>query len=301
MGFNENLQNLRKIKNMSQEQLAEKLDVSRQAVSKWESGNGYPETEKLITICEIFDCSMDNLLKGKITADTTGEKKKYENLQNKFSKGIALAVGIILLGTTILLYFAGLAAMAETSKLEEQYGIVGVTILLLCVLVAVPIFIILGIEQDNFKKKNPKLSNLYSEEEIESFNKKFPKAIAIAVALILLGTIILIFLYGMKFINEESTIPVVALMSCVTIAVPIFIYFGIQKDKYDIDKYNKTNSEENKERDNKIGKICGVIMLIATMIFLATGIIYNIWHINWIVFPLGGMLCGIVSTILGKE
>ena len=48
MGFSENLQNLRKIKNMSQEQLAEKLDVSRQAVSKWESGNGYPETEKII-------------------------------------------------------------------------------------------------------------------------------------------------------------------------------------------------------------------------------------------------------------
>ncbi len=301
MGFNENLQNLRKIKNMSQEQLAEKLEVSRQAVSKWESGNGYPETEKLITICEILDCSMDNLLKGKISADTTGEKKKYENLQNKFSKGMALAVGIILLGTTILLYFAGLSAMAETSKLEEQYGIVGVTILLLCVLVAVPIFIILGIEQENFKKKNPKLSNLYSEEEIESFNKKFPKAIAIAVALILLGTIMLIFLYGMKFVNEKSTIPVVTLMSCVTIAVPIFIYFGIQKDKYDIDKYNKTNSGENKEIDNKIGKICGVIMLIATMIFLATGIIYNIWHINWIVFPLGGILCGIVATILGKE
>lgn len=301
MGFSENLQNLRKIKNISQEQLAEKLEVSRQAVSKWESGNGYPETEKLITICEIFNCSMDNLLKGKITADTAGVKKEYERLQNKFSKGIALAVGIILFGTTILLYFAGLATMAETPKLEEQYGIVGVTILLLCVLVAVPIFIILGIEQENFKKKNPKLSNLYSEEEIESFNKKFPKAIAIAVAVILLGTIMLIFLYGMKFVNEKSTIPVVALMSCVTIAVPMFIYFGVQKDKYDIDKYNKTNLGENKERDNKIGKICGVIMLIATMIFFATGVIYNIWHINWIVFPLGGMLCGIVATILGKE
>ena len=48
MGFSENLQILRKMKNMSQEQLAERLDVSRQAVSKWESGNGYPETEKLI-------------------------------------------------------------------------------------------------------------------------------------------------------------------------------------------------------------------------------------------------------------
>lgn len=301
MGFGENLQNLRKIKSMSQEQLAEKLEVSRQAVSKWESGNGYPETEKLITICEIFDCSMDNLVKGKITADTTGEKRKYENLQNKFSKGMALAVGIILLGTTILLYFAGLSEMAGIPELEDQYGIVGVTILLLCVLVAVPIFIILGIEQENFKKKNPKLSNLYSEEEIESFNKNFPKAIAVAVALILLGTILLIFLYGMKLVNEESTIPVVVLMSFVTIAVPIFIYFGIQKDKYDVEKYNKSNSEESKKSEAKKGKICGVIMLIATAIFLATGFIFNIWQINWVVFPIGGILCGIVSTILEKE
>ena len=52
MSLSENLQNLRKIKNMSQEELAEKLNVSRQAVSKWESGNGYPETEKIISICE---------------------------------------------------------------------------------------------------------------------------------------------------------------------------------------------------------------------------------------------------------
>ncbi len=245
---------------------------------------------------------MDNLLKGKITEDTTGVKKEYESFQNKFSKGIAFAVGIILFGTTILLYFTGLSAMAETSKLEGQYETVGITILLLCILVAIPIFIILGTEQENFKKKNPKLSNLYSEEEIESFNKRFSKTIAIAVALIVLGTIMLIFLYGMKFVNEESTIPLVALMSCVTIAIPIFIYFGIQKDKYDIDKYNKTNSIQEKiKKDDKIGKICGVIMLIATIIFLATGILYNIWHINWIVFLLGGMLCGIVAIILEKE
>ena len=90
-------------------------------------------------------------------------------------------------------------------------------------------------------------------------------------------------------------------MSCVTIAVPIFIYSGIQKDKYDIEKYNEANSGEGKKRDDKIGKICGVITLIATMIFFATGIIYNVWHINWIIYPLGGMLCGIVATIMGKQ
>ena len=245
MGFSENLQILRKMKNMSQEQLAEKLDVSRQAVSKWESGNGYPETEKLISICEIFDCSMDEIIKGKFSADVNGEMKGYEKLMSKFSKDIALAIGIILLGTTILLYFAGIPG---TEELKEKNEIMGVVILLLCVLIAVPIFIILGMQREEFIKKNPKLA-------------KFQKSLAGSVALILLGTILLIFVSGMKLVDEESTIPVVILMAFVTIAVPVIVYFEIQKDKYDIEKYNKENSEEYKKENSKVGKISGVIML----------------------------------------
>ena len=298
MGFSENLQILRKMKNMSQEQLAERLDVSRQAVSKWESGNGYPETEKLISICEIFDCSIDEIIKGKFSADVNGEKKSYEKLMSKFSKGIALAIGIILLGTTILLYFAGIPG---TEELKEKNEIMGVVILLLCVLIAVPIFIILGMQREEFIKKNPKLANIYSEDENEKFNSKFQKSIAGSVALILLGTILLIFVSGMKLVDEESTIPVVIFMAFVTIAVPIIVYFGIQKDKYDIEKYNKENSEEYKKENSIVGKICGVIMLIATILFLISGLIYNMWNINWIVYPIGGIMCGIVGTIFNKE
>lgn len=302
MGFSENLQNLRKINNMSQEQLAEKLEVSRQAVSKWESGTGYPETEKLILICDIFDCSMDTLVKGKITVDTTGERKKYENLQNKFSKGISLGTGIILFGTTLLLYFAGLSGESKTPELlKNHYGILGVTILLICVLISLPIFITVGISQDNFKKKNPKLSNFYSEDEIDKFNTKFIIGIATGVSLMLIGTILLIVLYGMNLVNGNSIIPVVVLMSFVTIAVPILSYCGTQKDKYDIEKYNAENSEEGKKRNVKAEKICGSIMLTATAIFLSAGLIFNLWKVCWVVFPIGGILCGIVSTILEKE
>lgn len=301
MGFSENLQNLRKIKNMSQEQLAEKLDVSRQAVSKWESGNAYPETDKLLAITEIFDCNLDTLVKGKISEDTTGEKKNYARIYNKLSKGISLGVGLILLGVAILLYFCNISnSITGNTELAEQYGILGVISLLICILIAVPTFIILGIEEENYKKKNSKLPNIYSEEEIEEFNKKFTKAIALGVALILLGVIILISLYGIKIVNEESTIPVVVLMLCIAIAVTIFIYFGIQKDKYDIEKYNKENSEENKKREKKVGKISGVIMLSATLIYLATGFIYNMWGTTWVVFALGGVMCAIVGSIFEK-
>ena len=66
MNLGENLQNLRKQKGLSQEEFADKLDVSRQAVSKWESNQTYPEIEKIMLICDIFDCSMDTLVKGTI-------------------------------------------------------------------------------------------------------------------------------------------------------------------------------------------------------------------------------------------
>ena len=63
MNFGEKLQKMRKEKGMSQEMLAEMLDVSRQAISKWESGQSYPETDKLISISEIFGVTVDSLLK----------------------------------------------------------------------------------------------------------------------------------------------------------------------------------------------------------------------------------------------
>lgn len=63
MKFNEKLRTLRKEKGLSQEGLAELLDVSRQAISKWESGQSYPETEKLIALSDLFNVSLDSLVK----------------------------------------------------------------------------------------------------------------------------------------------------------------------------------------------------------------------------------------------
>ena len=64
MEFNEKLQELRKNKGLTQEELAEKLYVSRTAVSKWESGRGYPNIESLKEISKIFSVSIDELLSG---------------------------------------------------------------------------------------------------------------------------------------------------------------------------------------------------------------------------------------------
>ena len=96
MKFSDNLQKLRKEAKLSQEALAEKLGVTRQSVSKWESGSSYPEMDKLISMCSIFDCSMDYLLNG------TEKEKKEEKVQvtvndivNEFVDGASKTVNML--------------------------------------------------------------------------------------------------------------------------------------------------------------------------------------------------------------
>ena len=62
MKFGENLKIIRKGKNMSQEQLAEKVNVSRQSVSKWETGEAYPEMNNILELCKIFNCKINDLV-----------------------------------------------------------------------------------------------------------------------------------------------------------------------------------------------------------------------------------------------
>ena len=75
MKFSDKLQRIRKEKNITQEMLADKLNVSRQAVSKWESGVAYPDTEKLIQISKIFNISLDDLINDNINMDKDSSKK----------------------------------------------------------------------------------------------------------------------------------------------------------------------------------------------------------------------------------
>ena len=292
MNFAENLQNLRKKKNMTQDELAEKLQVSRQAVSKWESGSGYPETEKIISICEIFDCSMDELVRGKITLD---KKDNYDLVMSTSAKQVAIAVTLILLGVSIFLTIIGLSPDVEQSSL------IGICVILLGVAFAVPLFIVNGFKIEEFKKKNPILNNVYTENELEVGKTKYTKFTAIGISIILIGVMIMMLLLGLKIGGEESSLPVAILMYFITIGTSIIVYASNMKEKFDIPKYNKENSLEYKEVKNKVGKICGIIMLITTIIFLIWGFTLNMWEINWMVYPIGGILCGIISIIFEKD
>ena len=86
MTFGEKLSKLRKEYNYTQEQLADILGVTRQSISKWESDIAYPETDKLIKIGKLFECSMDYLLNDDITEKQGIEPKETETFWDKFKK-----------------------------------------------------------------------------------------------------------------------------------------------------------------------------------------------------------------------
>jgi len=96
MTIEERIQELRKRKGLSQEQLAEMLGVSRQAVSKWENGQSLPEVEKLITMGELFGVTIDYILKG--DSLPTEDDRKQHTSRNGSQIVSAVALMLILIG-----------------------------------------------------------------------------------------------------------------------------------------------------------------------------------------------------------
>ena len=123
MTLGEKIARQRKELNYTQEQLADILGVSRQSISKWESDIAYPETDKLIELGKLFDCSMDYLLKEEVTeksgAQTSDFAEKIKEISrnvmteknNRKAKGILKIIGIILAAAltidiiSMILYF----------------------------------------------------------------------------------------------------------------------------------------------------------------------------------------------------
>ncbi len=122
MEFNNRLYELRKQKGLSQEELANKVNVSRQTVSKWEIGDSTPDMEKLIALSDLFDISLDELMIGKVPAAAESVTKQSEIVnvieekvltpENKVraKKGLKIAAivgGIVLAidAVTMIIYF----------------------------------------------------------------------------------------------------------------------------------------------------------------------------------------------------
>ena len=114
--FSENLKKIRKEHNLSQEQLADELGVSRQAISKWESSQAYPEMDKIIALCDKFNLNIDDLLHRDIK-----EVKSEEESKNKINKGIDDCLAFI---TNTINMFSNMSLKEKVKCIIEQVIII---------------------------------------------------------------------------------------------------------------------------------------------------------------------------------
>ena len=301
MSFGENLQYLRRQANMTQEDLAAEMNVSRQTVSKWESDGAYPEMEKLLQLSARFDIDLDTLLRGSAAEARTADEQDYDGHMNRFTRQIMAGVTLILAGVTMLLLLCGFGVPEGLATV----------VFFLFLIAGVSVLIVAGIGHDTYEKENPVIRFTYDQETVRAFRRQFPILIVVPTALILMGVTVLVAFYtipGLLPSIPEETLDFLGgafLLLTVTLAVPIYIYAGIQSEKYDVTRWNREHDRhpatpEDKQA-RKASNICGAIMSGAAMVYLLIGFVWHLWHPGWLIFPVCGVICGIVNRAYGVE
>lgn len=310
MKFRDNLLYQRQQRNMTQEQLAMLLGVSRQSVAKWEAGQSTPEVDKLMKMAELFDCSLDELVNGDLTErqidpvevlppdappqDVCG----YDEHIRKFAKFIAAGVGAIILGLAV-------SALLDAFGISD--GLVGIG-MFVGVVAGLACIIPVALEHAAFAKAHPFVEDFYTEAQKAQARNTFARGLVVGIALIIAGVICQGVLepYGATMDDVGSG----ALLVLVALGVTCIVWSSILFNLVNVENYNKERENEKWERENpRVNQICGIIMLVATIIgllLLFGGIATSGDHRHlpfmmqffWLVWPIGGILCGIVTLAM---
>ena len=250
--------------------------------------------DTLLRICDLYDVNMDTLLRGSVEESRVSDTARYDDFMNRFSLRMALSISAIIAGVALMIV---LNAYNPSDSFEMLAG----ALFMLIVTISVVVIVASGIQYDNFRKKHPVIQDFYTEEEKDAFHQKFVWYIAGGVGAILFGVVLLIGVFA--FLPEKEpyeSISAAVFLLLIAGAVFSFVYGGIQEDKYKIWKYNRDNNPdpESKKRLDLAGAVSGAIMLTATAIYVGLGFTRNAWGTAWWVFPVGGILCGVVSVVL---
>lgn len=329
MGFADNLVYLRQHYGVTQETLAEQLGVSRQTVSKWEAGIIFPETDKLLVLCDLYHTNLDDLMRGNVRIANVQDTELYNAHMNRFSISIAAIPPLVLVGVGTLIV---LDAIGFPSNLS--------TVALFAFLIAATIIgIVAGLGHTEFKRRHANLDPHYPDDELDRFGRRFTAMIAIGVGLILLDVVALVGLapedgdvVDLGFATFNFDLFMGPFLFVLALAVGILVYAGMQKEKYDRTEITylaksggqagnpRTKTVAELKRDHILGCICGAIMVLAVAVFLVWGFVpgfddlassgfdkhdvkeyikqgYGGFAISWIAFPVGGLLCGAVCLI----
>ena len=212
MSFRDNMQHLRATRNMTQEQLAMLLGVSRQSVSKWEAERAYPEMDKLLKMCVLFECTLDELVTGDLTGrpangaasippgksqqDVTG----YDQAMRVFAWKLPLGISVILASAALALLLSdpGLMPIAEVRSFASALVFVGVAVGLALILPA-------SFARGAFRKAHPFVDDFYTADQKSKARTALSTGLVAGIGLLMAGLAAPIVLQGRAAIWRATT------------------------------------------------------------------------------------------------
>ena len=338
MSFRDNLQHLRATRNMTQEQLAMLLGVSRQSVTKWEAEKSYPEMDKLLKLCQIFECSLDDLVQGDLTARVTETRAAsvpagpptdvcgFDEHQRRLARQVPAGVAAILAGCGL-----GFLAEGRFALLGADADVLMIVLILLGVLVGLAFFIPAGMEHAAFVRAHPYVEDFYTEDDRVSARRSFTRAMVAGIALIFAGSVCIMVLGDDRATEREG---LCLLMLFLAAGVWLIVRYGMLLGRTNVAEYNRSVAEdleveeivsaqvdeevreallERKRSGDRVAAVCGVIMIVATIVafillFAPVFSSDDLSNFNpegtsamwfWMSWVVGGLLCAIVSILMG--
>ena len=301
---------LRKQFGWSQEDLAEKMNISRQSVSKWESANSIPDLNRIIMLADIFDVSTDFLLKDDVEAfDSLREGKEpgiiqisleqaLKYVESKMEVSSLVTKGVLLCVCSVVPLFFFLA-MAQTNRLNLTSNVaaaIGVVSLLVMVSIGISFFISTNqYEKDIAPIENEAFELVYGvhsvfQEKLQKFRATYNLRLSMGIFMFIISFVPLMFVS--MFFDGSDIILMMLIVLILMIAAGIYIVASASA-KYDaynnILKDNGIETEKSR-RTKRAEKLAAFYWPLLTAIYLGWSLWTMDWGITWIVWPVGGVL-----------
>ena len=310
----------RKKNGWSQEDLADKLGVSRQSVSKWESAQSVPDLQRILEMSKLFEVSTDYLLKDEVEerpseplSEESGKELRRVTMEeaNSFLQETRTFAGKISIGCLIcilcpvpLLVIMALQKTGTIPLAEDPAGGIGILILLAMVAVSLIFFIPAGMAYAKWDWLEKEIFDTeygvdgLVKSKSEKFKSTFVRAITMGTIIMIFGVIVFVSGGIIDEKNEALHMGLCGLMLA-TIAVGVFMIVnaGIISDGYS--KLLQEGDYSKEEKSNTLLKaITPLYWMVATAIYLGWSFLSERWDITWIVWAIAGVLYGGISVLL---
>lgn len=321
MNLADKLIQLRKKNGWSQEELAEQMNVTRQSVSKWESGQAAPDLEKILKLSQLFGVSTDYLLKEELSESgnintareinvkkvSMKEAKDFLSVNRETSKSTAFAVFLCIISPICLMILAAVSEPPRYGLSENGAAGIGMITLVALIAIAVAIFILNGSKTAAFKYLEKEMfeteygvSEMVNEQR-QQYKNKYTKSIITGVCICILS-IIPIFIGVM--INEDDDLFMVLMVSITLLIVGIGVFFLVLSSVVwsGFEKLLEQGdfSKEKKKNKTIMDNISGIWWMTATAVYLIYSFVTKNWGYSWIIWVAAGVLYPVVAAIINS-